>query len=224
MNDPAPESPVNPLPPVVVALFLVLIGVEAVFSLGQYGMIGGPGAVGWRLDALQTYGFSGEVFDWMIETGRYPLSQLIRFVSYPFVHASFTQALLAGVLLLAMGKMSAEAFGAVPMLIIFFGSAIGGALAYAILTNDPAWIVGAFPPVYGLIGAYTFMLWRSFDVIGANKARAFTMISVLMGLQLAFGLIFGGPPTWVADLGGFVSGFFLSFVVAPGAWRKIRRD
>ena len=27
---------------------------------------------------------------------------------------------------------------------------------------------------------------------------------------------------WVADLGGFVAGFVLSFVLAPGGWAAIR--
>ena len=41
-------SPVNPLPPMVVVLFLAIVGVEAVISLGAQGVIGGPGAIGWR--------------------------------------------------------------------------------------------------------------------------------------------------------------------------------
>ncbi|MEM9551279.1 MAG: rhomboid family intramembrane serine protease [Pseudomonadota bacterium] len=222
MSSPEHISPVNPLPPVVVALFLVMMGVEAVFSLGARGIIGGPGAIGWRLDAIQTYAFSGDIFDWMVSTGRWPPEHVIRFLSYVFVHANFTHAIFAGVLFLAMGKMTAEAFGAVPMLVVFFLSAIGGALAYAILFNDPVPIVGAFPPVYGLIGAYTFMLWRSYDVIGANKARAFTLIGFLMGIQLVFGLLFGRSNDWVADLAGFATGFALSFVVSPGGWRRLR--
>ncbi|MCV6583970.1 MAG: rhomboid family intramembrane serine protease [Marinibacterium sp.] len=228
MSDDTHESPVNPLPPVVAALFLVLMGIEAMFSLGQYGLIGGPGAVGWRLDALQTYGFSADVLNWMRDTGRYPAEHMIRFVSYPFVHATFTQALFSGVLLLAMGKMTAEVFGSLAMLVVFFGAAIGGALSYALLTQDPTWLIGAFPAVYGLIGAYTFILWRSYERVGANKARAFTLIALLMGVQLLFGLLFGGPPTWVADLGGFACGFGLSFLLAPGGLagllRGVRRD
>ena len=44
---------VNPLPPVVVALFLILVGIEVVFQLGARGLAGGPDAVGWRLAAVQ---------------------------------------------------------------------------------------------------------------------------------------------------------------------------
>ena len=48
MSHPDDQSPVNPLPPVVVALFLVIAGVEVAFSLGARGIVGGPEAVGWR--------------------------------------------------------------------------------------------------------------------------------------------------------------------------------
>jgi len=214
---------VNPLPPVVAALFLFIIGIEAVFSLGARGLIGGPEAIGWRLAAIEDYAFSGEILAWMWETGRWPVQHLIRFVSYPFVHVSFTQALFVGVFLLAMGKMVAEVFGGLAMLAVFVLSGIGGALGYGLLANDPYPLIGGFPPVYGLIGAFTYMLWRSLSQVGANQARAFTLIAFLMGAQLLFGLIFGLQSDWIADLAGFAVGFGLSFFVSPGGWARIRR-
>ena len=79
-------SPVNPLPPVVLALFFAIAGVEVLFAVGEAGFVGGPEAIGWRLNAIRDYGFSGSVFDWMIEQGRWPLEHVMRFVTYPFVH------------------------------------------------------------------------------------------------------------------------------------------
>ena len=65
MSEQRPPAPVNPLPPFLIALFLVLIGVEAAFTLGARGLIGGPDAVGWRAAAIQDYGFNGEILaDW----------------------------------------------------------------------------------------------------------------------------------------------------------------
>ncbi|MFD3190448.1 rhomboid family intramembrane serine protease [Sedimentitalea sp. HM32M-2] len=223
MSDQGSIPAVNPLPPVVAALFLVILAIEVIFQLGTRGLAGGPAAVGWRLDAMQTYAFSGEIFDWMRENHRWPFEQLFRFVSYPFVHGSFTHALFVGVFLLAMGKMVAEVFGSLAFLLIFVLSGIGGALAYALLLDDPAPLIGGFPPVYGLIGAFTYMLWRSLSRVGANQARAFTLISFLMGAQLVFGLLFGVNNDWVADLAGFASGFGLSFFVSPGGWARLRR-
>lgn len=216
------SGPVNPLPPSVVALFLVLIGIEAAFFLGARGLVGGPEAVGWRLAAIQRYAFSADIFDWMWGNRVWPGEHLLRFVSYPFVHGSFTHALFAGVILLAIGKMVAENFGDLAMVAVFVASGIGGALIYALVLDTPYPLVGAFPPVYGLIGAFTYLLWLGLAAVGANQARAFTLIGFLMGIQLVFGLLFGASPDWVADLGGFVTGFVLSFFVSPGGWRRIR--
>lgn len=214
-------SPVNPLPPVVTALFLVLLGIELVFQAGARGLAGGPEAVGWRLAAVQAYAFSGEILEWMWATDRWPMEHLIRFVSYPFIHASFSQMLFAGVMFLAMGKMVTEVFGTLAMLAVFFASSVGGALAFTFFTEGPFPLVGAFPAVYGLIGAYTWLLWRRMSLVGENQARAFTLIGVLMAIQLIFGLFFDTGKDWVADLAGFVTGFGLSFLVSPGGWARL---
>ena len=220
-SDPTTNA-VNPLPPVVAALFLMILAIEALFALGARSLIGGPEAVGWRLAAIQRYGFSAELLDWMWETGLWPLEQVMRLVTYPFVHYGFTQALFAGVILLAMGKMVAEVFGQVAMLAVFVLSGIGGAIGFALLVPGATWLVGGFPPVYGLIGAFTYLLWRSLANVGANQSRAFTLIGILMGIQLMFGLLFGTDNTWVADLTGFATGFGLSFFVSPGGWARLR--
>lgn len=221
-QDDRPVLAVNPLPPVVVALFVGVIGIETAFFLGARGLVGGPAAVGWRLEAIQSYAFSGEIFDWMWQNGRWPVEHLIRFVTYPFIHTSFTHALFVGVFVLAMGKMVAEAFGALALLAVFVLSGIGGALVYAVALNDPMPLIGGFPAVYGLIGAFTFLLRHSLALIGANQTRAFALIAILMGIQLLFGLIFGGSRDWVADLAGFATGYALSHLVAPGGWARIR--
>lgn len=213
---------VNPLPPVVVALVLFIMGIEIAFMLGSRGLVGGPGAIGWRLDAVQNYAFSADIFDWMVQNGRWPFEHVIRFVTYPFVSGSFTQAIFVCVFVLAMGKMVGEVFGGFPMLLIFVLSGVGGALAYALFLDPRFPLIGGFPPVYGLIGAFTWLLWRKLSLVGANQARAFQLIAVLMGIQLLFGLIFGGTSDWVADLGGFATGFGLSFFLAPGGWARIR--
>ncbi len=87
----------------------------------------------------------------------------------------------------------------------------GGALVYALLLDTPQPLIGGFPAVYGLIGAFTFLLWVRLALNGGPQARAFTLIGFLMGIQLVFGLLFGGGKDWIADLAGFVAGFGLSF-------------
>lgn len=228
MSDPRHESAVNPLPPVVMVLTLAIVVVEAAFSMGAQGFIGGPDAVGWRLSALQNFSFSGEIVMWMLDTGRWPLDQLVRFLSYPFVHASFTHAIFAAVMLLALGKIVAETLGAAATLAVFVLSGIGGALAYAALPDVSMPLIGAFPPIYGLIGAFTYLLWVRLGQVGVQQVRAFTLIGILLAIQLIFGVLFGGSPDWVADIAGFVTGFALATVFIPGGLARliglIRRD
>lgn len=221
MSHPHNEPPLNPLPPVVIALFLVIVGLEVVFTLGARGLIGGPQAVGWRLGTLERFAFSAEIFAWMREAGRWPVEHVMRFFSYPFVHASFTHALFAGVMLLALGKMVGEAMGSLAVVLIFFVSAAGGALAYALVIGGSVPLIGAFPAVYGLIGGFTYLLWLRLGQMGEKQVRAFTLIGFLLAIQLIFGLLFGASAEWVADLAGFGIGFTLSTVLVPGGWSKL---
>lgn len=222
--DPGPgyHGPVNPLPLTVVALVAAMAIVEGAFALGARGLIGGPGAVGWRAAAIQDFGFSNRAVGWMLENGVLRADYLMRFFTYPFVHASFTQMIFAAVLTLALGKFVGERMPQWAVLVLFFASAALGALVFALIVPDGPGLVGAFPGVYGLIGGFTCLLWLRLGEVGAPQYRAFSLIGLLLGLQLVFGLVFGTGPMWVADLAGFVCGFLVSFLLVPGGWARLR--
>ena len=159
---------------------------------------------------------------YFLETGQYPLDGMHRLISYPFVHGSLIHAVFVVVILLALGKMVGEVFRWWAVVAVFFASAVVGALVYTlVLPGVSAPLIGGYPPVYGMIGAFTFLLWVNLAAVGANKYRAFSMIGFLLGIQLVFGLLFGGGYEWVADLAGFATGFVLSFVVSPGGWDRV---
>jgi len=156
--------PLNPLPMIVWVLALPIIAMEVVVGLGGAGIVGGMEGAGWRLQALERFVFSPPLMQAMIDRGDYPLLQIMRLVTYPFVHGATTHALFVVVILLALGKMVGEVFR-----------------------------------------------WWAVSLIG-----------FLLGIQLLFGLLFGGGWEWVADLTGFAAGFLLSFVVSPGGWSRVR--
>jgi membrane associated rhomboid family serine protease len=213
-------SPVNPLPPVVWVLFLLLAGVEIVFQAGENGLAGGPNAIGWRIAVAQEYGFSGAAFDWMVQNGRWPLEHLLRFVSYLFVHPTLTATVFSAVMLLALGKLVGETLGQVAVVVLFAGAGLFGALIFGLLT-DQEWLLGAFPGVYGLIGGYTYLMWVKLGQEGKDQKQAFVFIAFLMGIQLFFSIFFQSGLDWVADLAGFACGFALSPTVAPGGFRRL---
>ncbi|MEH6740388.1 MAG: rhomboid family intramembrane serine protease [Sulfitobacter sp.] len=220
-HEPEFESPFNKLPVVVVILFMIMAGIELTLTAGAAGFVGGPEAIGWRLGLVRDWGFSGDLFDAMLAQGYWAPEHLARLVTYPFIHLSFTHALVAIVLMLALGKMAAEVMGPLAMLALFVLSGVGGALAYALLLDDPVWLVGAYPPVYGLIGGYSFLMWRKLGATGGQQMQAFSLIAMLMGMQLIWSLFTSVGYGWVAELSGFVCGFVLSFLCAPGEWARI---
>ena len=214
--------PLNPLPPVVWLLALPIIAMEVVLSLGEGGLIGGPQAIGWRLLAIERFAVYPDLLRYMQDTAQYPVDDMIRLISYPLVHGTFTHALFAVVIVLALGKMVGEIYRWWAVLVVVLGAAISGALAYSFLVpglRTP--LLGAYPAVYGLIGAYTFLLWVRLAGAGTDRYRAFSLIGMLLLLQLLFGVLFGGTWEWVADLAGFAAGFLLSFVVSPGGFRRV---
>ena len=213
--------PINPLPPVVWLLALPVIAMEVVVSLGASGFVGGPMGIGWRLDAVQHFAFSPEFLRRMYEVGQWPWDGLMRLVSYPLVHATTTHAVFVVVFLLALGKFVGEVFRWWAVLVVVFGAAITAAVVYAAAPMVTSPLIGGYPPVYGLIGAFTFIMWTRLGRTGGNQLQAFSLIGMLLAVQLLFGLLFGGGTEWIADLAGFGAGFLLSFVVSPGGWARV---
>ena len=215
------EPAVNPIPPVVIVLCLIVVLVELVLSAAAAGMIGGPQGLGWRINAMQDYAFFPAVLDRVISVGDYSMNVMKRFVTYGFVHASFTQALFAAALLLALGKFVGDVFSAGAVLLVVFGSMIFGAVVFGLIAEGNTPLLGIYPAVYGLIGAYTYLIWLRLGASGQSQLKAFRLIGFLLGLQLVFGLLFGTSPVWIAEISGFVFGFSVSTIAAPGGWTAL---
>ncbi|MCZ4261752.1 rhomboid family intramembrane serine protease [Limimaricola sp. G21655-S1] len=211
------EGPFGTLPPLIVVLALAMAGIEAALSLGATGLVGGPQAVGWRIGAIEGWGFAPAVLDRVLTGWDWGLAS--RLLSYPFVHMSMTHALFAVALLLALGKFVGEVLHPVALGVMLVATTLAGGLAFGLFISTNYPLIGAFPAVYGLIGGFTYLMWLQLGRAGSNRLAAFRLISVLLALQLVFGLMFGADPSWVADAAGFVTGLALSPLLAPGGTR-----
>ncbi|NNU78895.1 rhomboid family intramembrane serine protease [Halovulum dunhuangense] len=216
-------SPVNPIPPVVMALVALVVAVELLFQAGARGLVGGPEAVGWRLEALRNFGFFSRYFDYMVQSGDWRIDGLWRFVTYSFIHYNLTHTLFAAVLLLALGNFTARLFHPAAILLAYAVSAVSGALVHALVIDSEAPLFGAYPAVYGLLGLYTWALWAAADKLGTNPYAAFRLIGVLVGIQVIFILIDGTWASLWSEIAGFVAGFLIATPLAPGGLRRLRR-
>ncbi len=210
------ETPLNPLPPVVWLILLPIVAMEVVLSAGTFGLAGGQAGIGWRSEALQRFALSPVMLDQMWQARQISTDYLMRFVSYAFVHGNLTHAIFAAVFILALGKFVGEVFRGWAVAVVFLGAVLAGGLAYSLVPGLQVALYGAYPGAYGLIGAFTYILWAKLGAHHAHRGRAFSLIGFLLGIQLLFGALFGGAPDWIADLAGFGAGFCLSFLVAPG--------
>ncbi|NBZ88539.1 rhomboid family intramembrane serine protease [Stagnihabitans tardus] len=221
-------APLNPLPMIAWVLALPMIALEIVLSAGENGLAGGPTAIGWRAEAIQQLAFAPDYLRQMLLLNQWPLDGLWRPFTHVFVNGDLTGALFSVVILLALAKFTGEVFRWWAVTLIFFASALGGALAYAAIPWTHAGLYGGWPAIYGLIGGFTWVQWMREKITGIPN-NAFRLIGFLLGVRVVFGvaaLTMGGLDQsegwmWVADAAGFAVGFGLSFFVIPGGARAL---
>ncbi|WP_040616207.1 rhomboid family intramembrane serine protease [Oceanicola granulosus] len=215
------ETPLNPIPPVVLLAVLAMIAVEVVLGLAAQGIVGGQQGIGWRIRAWEDYAFAPRVVELVAERGVWSADLLARFVTYPFVHASVTHAAFAVVITLAMGKFAGEVLTGFALGALMLACTVLSALFYGLVVSDNVPLFGAYPLAYGLIGAYTYILWLHLGRRGERQIAAFRLIGFLFVLQIVYAMLFGSNPQWIAELAGFVIGFALTPLLVPGGWTAL---
>ena len=224
MYDPDMNAPpINSLPVVIILLVCLIGGAELVFQMGENGFVGGSQGIGWRIEAMQRFAFSDTLFDWMRLTGTYSPQNMLRFISYIFVHQSFMHTLFALVFVLAIGKFVAEIMHPVAVFVVFFASAALGAAIYSIILDEQFAMIGSYPAVYGLIGSFTWLRFSSLQEDENSGLRAFNLIVFFMAIALIYKFLFGGTNDWLAELSGFCVGFLLSIAFGPDSKLRLQK-
>ena len=181
----------------------------------------------------------------VIGAGAYPggiAADIWTFVSYAFLHGSWTHLGLNCVWLLAFGTPVARRFGPARFLMFFAVTAAGGALAHlAIYSGQRVPMIGASAAISGFMAAairFAFQRGGPLRLLGNNQDKAyrvpalpllavlrdprvFMFLAVWFGLNLLFGLgsigLDGGDQSiaWQAHIGGFLAGLLAFAVFDP---------
>jgi len=143
-----------------------------------------------------------------------------------FLHGGVLHIGMNMLMLLQVGPWVTQRLGAGRFLLLFFISALGGALAYILINpGSETPVVGASGAICGVFGAYFLSVrasWRHAlaDPAVRNAIGVFLLINVVLaGIASATGFL---PIAWEAHLGGFVVGAAAYLVLAPrlapGPW------
>ncbi len=221
-NQPNTTAIFNPISWVVIVLTAAIVGVEVVLQLGERGIIGGVQGATWRIYLLRNFAFHDAVFEHILLNRRVEFATLWPFLTYPFLHLSIGHVAVGATIFLAMGKTISEKFSNMAVVVLFVGCSVVGALVFGIFSNQSFPLVGAYPAVYGFISAYTWIEYTRLKALGKSTWPAFQLIVMLLVIRTIFAVFFGLRNSWTADFSGLVTGFLLSFVLAPDGRERVR--
>ena len=193
---------------VLLGLIGLCCGVELVLIAADYGLVGSPR---WRGLAYQNGAFwAGLLYNWR---PNYTGQPVLMFFTYAFLHSGFGH--LAGnmLTLFFLGSIAQERVGQRGLVALYSISAIGGAVAFAILSSSPQPMVGASGALFGLAGAWQYWEWidrcrtgRRPWVVG-RTVLGLVLLNVVLWIWMAGGL------AWETHLGGFIAGWLGAMVL-----------
>lgn len=205
----APPGP----PPVVWALSLIFAAFELSFYAAE---VFAWGDLRWAI--YKELAYFDFIFDPDFAGVAVPVSYYATLATHSVLHGGPLHLIMNGAVFLGLGGMLANGLGVWRFYALFFGSAIGGALVFGALSEAVGPLVGASGGIFGFFGALKRWELKWMRATGAPKRRLFSTIAVLIlvNVMLAFAGPGEGSVAWEAHLGGFVFGWLLAPLVAPG--------
>lgn len=188
------------LPPVIWALLALSILPELVLMGADLGLWGPRNLRGLVLQ----YGafWAGLLDNW---PPNYPGQPVLMFLSYGFLHSGIWHMGLNMLTLVSLGRPLSAQLGQRKFLLLYIGSAIGGALAFAMFGPLAAPMVGASGALFGLAGALILDLWWE-----TRQWRTLLLPTAgLIALNLIMYVAMNGLLAWQTHLGGFLAGVWV---------------
>jgi membrane associated rhomboid family serine protease len=143
------------------------------------------------------------------------------FVTHAFLHGGPMHMAMNTAVFVALGAHLCRAVGELATLLLFFGCAIAGALAFGLIADTGMQfvpMVGASGAIFGFLGAMKRWEWRYVTAYDLPKRRFWGTVLALAAVNVLLGVGFagmGGGIAWEAHLGGFVAGWLAAGALTP---------
>lgn len=190
------------LPGVISTILIIIIGIEGLLFAADLGVFGSRT---WRLVAFQFGAFwPGLLGEWQPHFAGQPITM---FITYTFLHGGIGHLLGNAVSLWSLGPVICRRTGQRGFVAIFILTSLGGAMCYAVLSGENTPMVGASGAIFGLAGVWLRWQWRERSGEIGDNMRILAVIGLLIGLNVALYVWYGGALAWQTHLGGYMVGW-----------------
>ncbi|MBY4895367.1 rhomboid family intramembrane serine protease [Rhodobacteraceae bacterium N5(2021)] len=201
----------HPSAPWLLATMVALMSIVELGLLGSdYGLWGSSRL---RQSAYEWYGFwPGLLQGW---DPNYTLQPYTMFLSYAGLHGGPGHLAMNMITLWSLGAEIIARVGRLRFIVLYLGTAIGGAAGYGLLATTIQPMVGASGALFGLAGG--LMAWAYVDRFTARAGLwpIARVAALLIAINIAMYWALDGQLAWQTHLGGFLAGWVLAMLIDP---------
>lgn len=201
------------LPRPILVFAILMAATEGALLLSDFGVIV-PGLRSWT---YAMFAFHDRLFDATL-AGQWAGFQLpVSLITYTMLHGGPVHLAFNGAALLGLGAFLSRRISAGRVIFLIFATSAGGAVAFGLIAETMAPLVGASGGLFGLLGVFKQWEWTALKQAPAVPRGPFwrsILGLILLNVILAFAA--GGALAWEAHLGGFVAGWALGPWAARG--------
>ncbi|MFT6073150.1 MAG: membrane associated rhomboid family serine protease [Yoonia sp.] len=195
---------------ILLAITTICVVIEVTLTLADYDLFD----VARLRQTAYGYGsfWPGLLGNW---TPNFTGQSITMFVTYGFLHASLTHLAVNMITLWSLGSAVIVRVGVGGFVLLYAGSILGGSLGYALLASGVQPMVGASGALFGLAGG--LLAWGYLDRYTFHEGlwpitRA---VGLLIALNVVLWWAMDGQLAWQTHLGGFLTGWFMAFIIDP---------
>ncbi|MEO0369836.1 MAG: rhomboid family intramembrane serine protease [Pseudomonadota bacterium] len=191
-------------------LLVCCVGIELTLLASDYGLLS-QGRL--RVLAYEYCGFwKGLLGTWRPNYAAQPYAM---FGTYAFLHAGPVHLIVNMITLWSLGRIVRDRVGTGGLMLLYAGSALGGAGGFALLGTNLAPMVGASGALFGLVGG--LLAWNYVDRYTFTEGLwpVAQAAALLIALNLVMWWAMDGQMAWQTHLGGFIAGWILALLIDP---------